>query len=202
VLTVKDIKAGRETLTRPLTVGQSELVRDVLAKRIYQRVITFVQVILNRALCPPRGGDMEMLFWERVGAVKLLDMVPFEAFERSSFEHLCSNYYNEGINLQYQAFVARMEQQRVLNITKPVGPGQGGLLLRGGGHKRQEPYITVKMLEKQMAEVSVVLVCLFALLCLFVGLLVCWIDCLLCLFVCWFVCCFVCLFVCLFNLLV
>eukprot|EP00474_Spongospora_subterranea_P010807 CRZ11265.1 hypothetical protein [Spongospora subterranea] len=90
-----------EVFLVPLDRFQAVDARDTLSQHIYARTFDWIVAKLNSSLRFDKKHE---------SCIYLLDVFGFEIFERNSFEQLCINYANERLQLQFNEYVFRLEQ--------------------------------------------------------------------------------------------
>jgi myosin-7 len=91
-----------ETQKIYLRVDQALDSRDSLAKAIYGNLFDWLVSKINNFLGVNLKGHMRM--------IGVLDIFGFEVFEKNSFEQLCINFANETLQLYFNDFIFKMEQ--------------------------------------------------------------------------------------------
>ncbi|CAK8535181.1 unnamed protein product [Lathyrus sativus] len=103
VLSTRKIQAGKDTITKPLTLRQAIDARDALAKFIYANLFDWLVEQVNKSL---EVGK------RRTGrSISILDIYGFESFQKNSFEQLCINYANERLQQHFNRHLFKLEQQ-------------------------------------------------------------------------------------------
>ncbi|KAL3636844.1 hypothetical protein CASFOL_019143 [Castilleja foliolosa] len=100
-LSTRKVKAGKDEVTKTLTLQQANDTRDALAKFIYVSLFDWLVEKINLLLTTGK---------QHVGRViSILDVYGFESFKTNSFEQFCINYANE-----------RLQQHLVRHLLKLV----------------------------------------------------------------------------------
>lgn len=103
VLSTHIIQAGKDTITKTLTLRQAIDARDALAKFIYASLFDWLVEQVNKSL---EVGK------RRTGrSISILDIYGFESFQKNSFEQLCINYANERLQQHFNRHLFKLEQQ-------------------------------------------------------------------------------------------
>ncbi|WJX73410.1 Myosin-2, variant 3 [Trifolium repens] len=103
VLSTHKIQAGKDTITKTLTLRQAIDARDALAKFIYASLFDWLVEQVNKSL---EVGK------RRTGrSISILDIYGFESFQKNSFEQLCINYANERLQQHFNRHLFKLEQQ-------------------------------------------------------------------------------------------
>ena len=111
----RKVRTVEETLTINYSREQAETARDSLLKAIYGKIFCWlierINVSLARNPSKPEahnaedgsGGPSEL-------QIGILDIFGFESFDANGFEQFCINYANEKLQLQFNNFVFKLEQ--------------------------------------------------------------------------------------------
>ncbi|KAI4333727.1 hypothetical protein L6164_018498 [Bauhinia variegata] len=102
-LTIRKIQAGKDTISKRLTLCQAIDTRDALAKFIYASLFDWLVEQINKSLevgkqCTGRS-------------ISILDIYGFESFQRNSFEQFCINYANERLQQHFNRHLFKLEQE-------------------------------------------------------------------------------------------
>ena len=98
-LTHRTVKAGMETMVKPLDSNEAMYTRDAFSKALYSRNFNTLVAEINRNI---RGeGNLE---------IGILDIYGFEIFENNSFEQLCINFCNEKLQQVFIQLTLKSEQ--------------------------------------------------------------------------------------------
>ncbi|CAJ1957021.1 unnamed protein product [Sphenostylis stenocarpa] len=102
-LSTHKIQAGKDTITKKLTLSQAIDARDALAKFIYARLFNWLVEQVNKSL---EVGK------RRTGrSISILDIYGFESFKNNSFEQFCINYANERLQQHFNRHLFKLEQE-------------------------------------------------------------------------------------------
>ncbi|TMW60053.1 hypothetical protein Poli38472_000095 [Pythium oligandrum] len=104
-LSVRKIRAGTDFVSVKLSAEQANNARDALAKALYGRIFDWMVGKMNEFL---KMDDSQKSKGHFIG---ILDIFGFEVFPHNSFEQLCINFANETLQLQFNDYVFKMEQQ-------------------------------------------------------------------------------------------
>ncbi|GAB6020238.1 Unconventional myosin-XV [Chamberlinius hualienensis] len=100
-LTTKITEARNERVFTSLNIDQALDVRDALAKALYSRLFTWLVQRVNNIIY--KGSKKT--------SIAILDIFGFEDFKENSFEQLCINYANEMLQLHFNKYIFKLEQQ-------------------------------------------------------------------------------------------
>ncbi|EFA79637.1 myosin [Heterostelium album PN500] len=98
----RQIKAGNESYTIPLTLQQANDARDSLSMYLYSRLFDWLVYRINQSIDKKKK---DYLF------IGILDIYGFESFEQNSFEQFTINYANEKLQNQFNHQIFKLEQQ-------------------------------------------------------------------------------------------
>nr|KYP58834.1 Myosin-J heavy chain [Cajanus cajan] len=102
-LSTHKIQAGKDTITKTLTLRQAIDARDALAKFIYASLFDWLVDQVNKSL---EVGK------RRTGrSISILDIYGFESFQNNSFEQFCINYANERLQQHFNRHLFKLEQE-------------------------------------------------------------------------------------------
>ncbi|KAJ1381655.1 P-loop containing nucleoside triphosphate hydrolase [Sesbania bispinosa] len=102
-LSTHKIQAGKDTITKRLTLQQAIDARDALAKFIYASLFDWLVEQVNKSL---EVGK------RRTGrSISILDIYGFESFQKNSFEQFCINYANERLQQHFNRHLFKLEQE-------------------------------------------------------------------------------------------
>uniref|UniRef100_K7LWB7 Myosin motor domain-containing protein n=1 Tax=Glycine max TaxID=3847 RepID=K7LWB7_SOYBN len=102
-LSTHKIQAGKDTITKTLTLRQAIDARDALAKFIYASLFGWLVEQVNKSL---EVGK------RRTGrSISILDIYGFESFQNNSFEQFCINYANERLQQHFNRHLFKLEQE-------------------------------------------------------------------------------------------
>ncbi len=109
----RNVKTVEETVTVNYSQEQAETARDSLLKAIYGRLFDWLIDRVNGSLARNLGvGDAQESASGRADLqIGILDIFGFESFETNGFEQFCINYANEKLQLQFNTFVFKLEQE-------------------------------------------------------------------------------------------
>ncbi|KAM7498760.1 hypothetical protein LguiA_023174 [Lonicera macranthoides] len=102
-LSMHKFKAGKDNVTKRLTMQQAIDTRDALAKFVYASLFDWLVEKVNRAL------EMGKRHTER--SISILDIYGFESFQKNSFEQFCINYANERLQQHFNRHLFKLEQE-------------------------------------------------------------------------------------------
>ncbi|KAK7335378.1 hypothetical protein VNO80_27178 [Phaseolus coccineus] len=102
-LSTHKIQAGKDTITKTLTMRQAIDARDAIAKFIYASLFDWLVEQVNKSLqvgkrCTGRS-------------ISILDIYGFESFQNNSFEQFCINYANERLQQHFNRHLFKLEQE-------------------------------------------------------------------------------------------
>jgi myosin I len=98
-LTFRTVKAGMDTMVKPLNSNEAMYTRDAFAKALYSRNFNALVKEINRNI--QGKGNLE---------IGILDIYGFEIFESNSFEQLCINFCNEKLQQVFIQLTLKSEQ--------------------------------------------------------------------------------------------
>ncbi|KAK5647331.1 hypothetical protein RI129_002223 [Pyrocoelia pectoralis] len=104
-LCTKKIVSMRDIILKPMSVEQSSISRDALAKHIYAELFNWIVAVINKSL------ETDVLLHKFIG---VLDIYGFETFHINSFEQFCINYANEKLQQQFNLHVFKLEQEEYI----------------------------------------------------------------------------------------
>ena len=93
-LTMRKVKAGRDTVTTPLNYEQACAARDGIAKHVYSALFDHITEQINVGVSRVATGA------KGPTTIGVLDIFGFECFAVNSFEQLCINYTNEKLQVR------------------------------------------------------------------------------------------------------
>ncbi|KAI4342485.1 hypothetical protein MLD38_027112 [Melastoma candidum] len=102
-LSTRIIKAGKDNITKKLTLQQAFDTRDALAKFLYASLFDWILEQVNKSL--------EVGKKHTGRSINILDIYGFESFERNSFEQFCINYANERLQQHFNRHLFKLEQE-------------------------------------------------------------------------------------------
>ncbi|GAV85356.1 LOW QUALITY PROTEIN: Myosin_head domain-containing protein [Cephalotus follicularis] len=102
-LSTHKIQAGKDCITKKLTLRQATDRRDALAKFIYASLFDWLVEQINESLavgklCTGRS-------------ISIIDIYGFESFKKNSFEQFCINYANERLQQHFNRHLLKLEQE-------------------------------------------------------------------------------------------
>lgn len=102
-LSVRRIKAGKDSISKKLTSQQATDTRDALAKFLYSSLFDWLVEQINKSLeaGKPCAGR----------SINILDIYGFESFQKNSFEQFCINYANERLQQHFNRHLLKLEQE-------------------------------------------------------------------------------------------
>ncbi|KAG1455490.1 hypothetical protein G6F56_007054 [Rhizopus delemar] len=100
----KQIITRSEKIVSNLSVTQSQVVRDSVAKFIYANLFDWLVALINKSLSCQDEGQI-------ANFIGVLDIYGFEHFKKNSFEQFCINYANEKLQQQFNQHVFKLEQE-------------------------------------------------------------------------------------------
>jgi len=98
--------SASEKYDTPLTLGQSESLRESFARALYSLLFNFIVLRINQSLSDNGNFSVPKKLF-----VGVLDIFGFEHFEKNSFEQLCINFANERLQQLFNQFVFKIEMQ-------------------------------------------------------------------------------------------
>ncbi|KAH9253514.1 hypothetical protein BASA81_008561 [Batrachochytrium salamandrivorans] len=113
-LTSKQMKSGREIISKVNNVDAANASRDALAKDVYSKCFDWLIGRINVSLAggkdlKPKKSDASSSF------IGVLDIFGFETFDWNSFEQLCINYCNEKLQYHFNNHIFSLEQTEYRN---------------------------------------------------------------------------------------
>ncbi len=103
-LTVKVLIAGRNRTSVPLDDTKARVVRDSLAKWLFNRAFNWLVARISKSMVPSLPAS-------KMCYTGLLDIFGFEIFEHNTFEQLCINFCNERLQANFNVNVFQKEQE-------------------------------------------------------------------------------------------
>ncbi|CAO3687206.1 unnamed protein product [Rhizopus stolonifer] len=100
----KQIITRSEKIVSNLSVTQSQVVRDSVAKFIYANLFDWLVALINKSLSCQDESQI-------ANFIGVLDIYGFEHFKKNSFEQFCINYANEKLQQQFNQHVFKLEQE-------------------------------------------------------------------------------------------
>ncbi|EKX31977.1 hypothetical protein GUITHDRAFT_82670 [Guillardia theta CCMP2712] len=118
------VKTVEESVTICNSREKAETARDSLMKALYGLLFHWIVSRVNDSLATPTGRELRSCSsgsssgsssgrrdGSRSVSIGVLDIFGFELLERNGFEQLCINYANEKLQLQFNEFVFKEEQE-------------------------------------------------------------------------------------------
>lgn len=102
-LSTRKVRAGKDEVTKSLTLEQAIDTRDALAMFIYASMFDWLVEEINLSLS--MGKD------DTGRSVSILDFYGFESFKKNSFEQFCINYANERLQQHCNRHLVKLEQE-------------------------------------------------------------------------------------------
>ncbi|KAL1494091.1 hypothetical protein ABEB36_009744 [Hypothenemus hampei] len=102
-LTSRITEARAERVFSPLSIDQALDARDAFAKALYSALFNWLVTRVNSII--QRGGLQD------AARISLLDIFGFENLNENSFEQLCINFASESLQLYFNKYVFKLEQQ-------------------------------------------------------------------------------------------
>ncbi|KAF5949106.1 hypothetical protein HYC85_015063 [Camellia sinensis] len=102
-LSTHRIQAGKDTVSKKLTLQQAIDTRDALAKFLYANLFDWLVEEINKLLA------MGKQYTGR--SISILDIYGFESFMKNSFEQFCINYANERLQQHFNRHLFKLEQE-------------------------------------------------------------------------------------------
>ncbi|KAI6172704.1 hypothetical protein M3Y98_01003000 [Aphelenchoides besseyi] len=109
-LSAREIRAGPETVRKPLNIQEAINNRDALSKLIYACVFNWIVDAINGSLSVSGANESKRRADAMVRFVGVLDIYGFETFDQNSFEQFCINYANEKLQQSFNQHVFKLEQ--------------------------------------------------------------------------------------------
>lgn len=103
-LTRRQIITRSDKIVKNLSIVQSLVVRDSVAKYIYASLFDWLVKVVNDSLSCQEEGKARTF-------IGVLDIYGFEHFKKNSFEQFCINYANEKLQQQFNQHVFKLEQE-------------------------------------------------------------------------------------------
>ncbi|CAA0840346.1 Myosin-2 [Striga hermonthica] len=101
-LSTRKVKAGKDEVTKTLTLHQAVDTRDALAKFIYSSLFDWLVEKINLSLT--------MGIHDTRGVINILDIYGFESCKKNSLEQLCINYANEKLQQHIARHLFKLEK--------------------------------------------------------------------------------------------
>ncbi|XP_049598684.1 unconventional myosin-XIX [Syngnathus scovelli] len=106
-LTVRTLKAGRQSVHKPCSQVECCLRRDCLAKVTYAQLFEWLVTFINNSICADKST------WSNF--IGVLDVYGFECFQNNSLEQLCINYANEKLQQHFVTHYLRAQQEEYVS---------------------------------------------------------------------------------------
>ncbi|KAG1149991.1 hypothetical protein G6F37_006080 [Rhizopus arrhizus] len=106
-LTRRQIITRSDKIVKNLSIVQSLVVRDSVAKYIYANLFEWLVKVVNDSLSCQEEGKARTF-------IGVLDIYGFEHFKKNSFEQFCINYANEKLQQQFNQHVFKLEQEEYI----------------------------------------------------------------------------------------
>ncbi|GER54508.1 myosin-like protein [Striga asiatica] len=101
-LSTRKVKAGKDEVTKTLTLHQAVDTRDALAKFIYSSLFDWLVEKINLSLTMGKHDTR--------GVINILDIYGFESCKKNSLEQLCINYANEKLQQHIARHLFKLEK--------------------------------------------------------------------------------------------
>ncbi|GFP78572.1 myosin-2 [Phtheirospermum japonicum] len=102
-LSTRKVKAGKDEVTKTLTLQQATDTRDALAKFIYASLFDWLVEKINLSLTMGKQNTGRV--------ISILDIYGFESFKTNSFEQFCINYANERLQQHLVRHLFKLGQE-------------------------------------------------------------------------------------------
>ncbi|XP_031407548.1 myosin-2 isoform X2 [Punica granatum] len=102
-LSTRKIVAGKDSISKKLTLQQANDTRDALAKFLYAGLFDWLVEQINKSLAVGKQCTGR--------SINLLDIYGFESFKKNSFEQFCINYANERLQQHFNRHLFKLEQE-------------------------------------------------------------------------------------------
>ncbi|XP_053187445.1 unconventional myosin-XIX isoform X1 [Scomber japonicus] len=106
-LTVRMLKAGKQSVLKPCSQAECSVRRDCLAKTIYAQLFEWLVTFINNSICADQST------W--CNFIGVLDVYGFECFQINNLEQLCINYANEKLQQHFVAHYLRAQQEEYVS---------------------------------------------------------------------------------------
>ncbi|KAM8900362.1 unconventional myosin-XIX [Spinachia spinachia] len=106
-LTVRTLKAGKQSVLKPCSRAECSMRRDCLAKVIYAQLFDWLVTFINNSICADRST------W--CNFIGVLDVYGFECFQINNLEQLCINYANEKLQQHFVAHYLKAQQEEYVS---------------------------------------------------------------------------------------
>ncbi|XP_073025671.1 myosin-2-like [Primulina eburnea] len=102
-MSTRYIQAGKDKVSKRLTLQQAIDSRDALAKFIYAGLFDWLVEVINISLVSGKQHTGR--------SIGILDIYGFESFKKNSFEQFCINYANERLQQHFNRHLFKLEQE-------------------------------------------------------------------------------------------
>nr|GMC51843.1 myosin-2-like isoform X1 [Ipomoea batatas] len=102
-LSTRRIQAGKDEVSKKLTIQQAIDTRDALAKFVYASLFDWVVDKINTSLAMGKQHTGR--------SINILDIYGFESFKNNGFEQFCINYANERLQQHFNRHLFKLEQE-------------------------------------------------------------------------------------------
>ncbi|XP_057790720.1 myosin-2-like [Salvia miltiorrhiza] len=102
-LSTRRVRAGKDEVTKSLTLDQAMNTRDALARCIYVSLFDWLVEQINLSLSAGKDNMGR--------SVSILDTYGFESLKNNSFEQFCINYANERLQQHFNQHLVKLEQE-------------------------------------------------------------------------------------------
>ncbi|KAL6506964.1 hypothetical protein OROHE_022401 [Orobanche hederae] len=102
-LSTHSIQAGKDKVSKRLTLQQAIDTRDSLAKFIYASLFEWLVEKINLSLAMGKQHTGR--------SISILDIYGFESFKKNSFEQFCINYANERLQQHFNRHLFKLQQE-------------------------------------------------------------------------------------------
>ncbi|KAL9160164.1 hypothetical protein ABFS82_08G182200 [Erythranthe guttata] len=102
-LSTRKIQAGKDEVTRRLTLQQAIDARDALAKFIYVSLFDWLIEEINSSLTTGKHNTGR--------SISILDFYGYEPLKKNSFQQFCVNYANERLQQHFNRHLFKLEQE-------------------------------------------------------------------------------------------
>ncbi|KAK2879774.1 unconventional myosin-XIX [Channa argus] len=106
-LSVRTLKAGKQSVLKPCSQAECSMRRDCLAKVIYAQLFEWLVTFINNSVCADKST------W--CNFIGVLDVYGFECFQINNLEQLCINYANEKLQQHFVAHYLRAQQDEYVS---------------------------------------------------------------------------------------
>ncbi|PKI51158.1 hypothetical protein CRG98_028445 [Punica granatum] len=107
-LSTRKIVAGKDSISKKLTLQQANDTRDALAKFLYAGLFDWLVEQINKSLAVGKQCTGR--------SINLLDIYGFESFKKNSFEQFCINYANERLQQHFNRHLFKLEQEVLFSL--------------------------------------------------------------------------------------